>query len=71
MEYFWTIALVIVVLPLIVLLVSRRKSGAEGAKRQRDHGVTVEEPSSDQPTPGAKNAVNQPAPGAERRIPPG
>jgi hypothetical protein len=71
MEYFWMLGVVIVVLPLIVLLASRRGSNAGEKRPQRDHGVTVAEPSSDQPTPGAPNSINQPGPGAERQLPPG
>jgi hypothetical protein len=70
-EYFWTIGLLIVAIPVILLLVTRRKSSTESAGHQHDHGVTVAEPSSDQPTPGGENTINQPAPDAERRLPPG
>ena len=70
MGYIIALVLLILVVPLLFVLLSRRASGGGGA-RSRDRGVTVEKPSSDQPTPGAPGALNQPAPGAERRLPPG
>ena len=64
------IALVIVV-PLVFLLLSRRSTSAGGtAVAHRDRGVTVAEPSSDQPSPDARN-TNRARPAAETRLPPG
>jgi hypothetical protein len=64
----WIVALLI--LPILFVLLTRR-TGDRGARKSGDHGVTVSEPSSDQPTPGKGSGVNQVQPDAERRIPPG
>lgn len=70
MGYIIALVILLVVVPLLFVLLSRR-SAARGGIRAGDRGVTHEEPSSDQPTPGAAGAVNQPRPGTEGRIPPG
>lgn len=65
----YIIALVIiVVVPVLFLLLSRRTAGRGGIS-QPGRGMTVSAPSSDQPTPGA--GTNPSKPGAERRVPPG
>lgn len=72
MGYVIALVLLIIVVPLIFLLASRRTTSAGGlAAKSRDRGVTVSKPSSDQPTPRGDATVNHPAPGAERRLPPG
>jgi len=71
MGYIIAVVLVLIAVPLVFLLAGRRTRSAGGlGAKSRDRGVTVEKPSSDQPTPRA-DALNQPAPGAERRLPPG
>lgn len=70
MGYIIALVILLVVVPILFLLLSRRTAGS-GRVGSRDHGVTVDKPSSDQPTPGAPGSINQPAPGAERRLPPG
>jgi hypothetical protein len=72
MGYVIVLVLLIVAVPLIVIMGTRRARSAGGvASRSRDRGVTVSQPSSDQPTPRGDATVNHPAPGAERRLPPG
>ena len=66
----YIIALIVLVLaiPLIFLLLGRR-TRAGGGIESRDHGLTVSEPSSDEPTPLAENT--QPStPEVSRRLPP-
>jgi hypothetical protein len=71
MGYIIAIVLLIIVVPLLFMLLSRRPSGSGTLDRHaRSGGVTPLEPSSDQPTPRS-GGVNQTEPGAERRIPPG
>ena len=71
MGYIIAIILLVIVVPLIFLLLSKRTSGA-GTLGRAAHsgGVTPSQPSSDQPTPQA-GSMNQPSAEAERRIPPG
>lgn len=71
MGYIIALVVLFLVVPLIFLMLSRRTPAGGGGLRQRDRGVTVAEPSSDQPTPGAAGSINQPGAGTERRIPPG
>lgn len=71
MGYIIVIIALFVVVPLVILLLSRRTPAGGGGMRHASRGVTVEMPSSDQPTPGAPGSINQPQPGAEKRIPPG
>jgi hypothetical protein len=68
MGYIAVIVTFLIVVPLLFLLMGRRPTSAGGARG--DHGVTPSEPAADAPTPRA-DAVNQVAPGAERRLPPG
>ena len=70
MGYIIALVILVIVVPLLFLMLSRRSTAAGGI-RSRDHGVTQEEPSSDQPTPGARGALNQPRAGSENRLPPG
>lgn len=69
MGYIIALVVLVLVVPLVFMLLTRRSAGA--GRPPADRGMTVEQPSSDEPTPGAPGATNQPAPGAERRIPPG
>jgi hypothetical protein len=72
MGYLIAFVVLLLVVPLIMMMVSRRTTGAGGlAAKSRDRGITVSKPSSDQPTPRGDATVNHPAPGAERRLPPG
>jgi hypothetical protein len=68
MGYIITFLVVLVLLPLLFVVLSRRSTG-RGGITTRGHGLTVAEPSADQPTPG--KGTNESAPGTERRIPPG
>jgi hypothetical protein len=71
MGYIIAIILLIIVVPLLFMILSRRPTGAGTLdRRARSGGVTPIEPSSDQPTPQAES-VNQPEFGTDRRIPPG
>jgi hypothetical protein len=67
MGYIAVIVVALIVVPLLFFLMGGRSAKAGG---QRDHGVTPSEPAADAPTPRA-DAVNQVAPGKERRLPPG
>lgn len=71
MGYLIGLVFLIIVVPLLFVLLSRRtaSTGRLGGERH-DRGVTVTKPSSDQPTPRA-DATNQATPEAERRLPPG
>ncbi|MGH7946701.1 MAG: hypothetical protein ACREF9_17090 [Opitutaceae bacterium] len=72
MGYIIAFALLFFVVPLLFIVLSRRTKAPGGiAHKPDERGVTVSEPSSDQPTPRGDETVNQPAPGAERRLPPG
>jgi hypothetical protein len=72
MEYIITVAVVIIVVPILFLVLSRRTVGGAGIEHKPgDHGVTVASPSSDQPTPQAEKTVNRPAPGTQPPLPPG
>jgi hypothetical protein len=71
MEYVVVLVILIVVVPLLFAMLSRPARGAGGmAGKPHSGGVTPSEPSADQPSP-AGGAVNQVAPGASERIPPG
>ena len=70
MGYIIGLVIFLVAVPLLFILLTRRSAGV-GGLRSRDRGVTVSQPSSDQPTPGASRATDQPAEGMEKRIPPG
>ncbi len=67
MGYIAVIVALVVIVPLLFILMGGRQTSA-GARR--DHGVTPSEPAADAPTPRA-DAINQVAPGQERRLPPG
>ena len=70
MGYVFVIALVVIVVPLLFLMLSRRTRGAGTLTGRRlSGGVTPREPSSDQPTPQA-DSVNR-AEGVEPKLPPG
>jgi hypothetical protein len=68
MGYIIAIVILLLLVPLLFLLLSRRTTGAGGI-RDRSRGITVEEPSADQPSPGGVG--DQTAPGTDRRLPPG
>lgn len=71
MGYIIAIVLLAIVVPLLFILLSRRTTSAGGlADKQRSRGMTVSQPSSDQPTPRAGN-LNQADADADRRLPPG
>lgn len=69
MGYIIALVFLVVLVPIIFMALSRRSTGGGGIE-SRSRGVTMEEPSSDQPTPGA-STVNRPAARqADRRTPP-
>jgi len=71
MGYLVVLVLLLVVIPLMFVLLSRRPTGVSGrATNSRERGMTVAKPSADAPTARA-DAINQPAPGGEKRLPPG
>lgn len=70
MGYIIGLVLLVVIVPLLFVFLSRRQRGAGTLAGRHSGGVTPARPSSDQPTPGA-GTVNETAPGAERRVPPG
>jgi hypothetical protein len=71
MDYIIALVLIVIVVPLLFVLLSRRGKGAGGIGEQpHSSGMTVMEPASDQPAPTA-DSTNQVAPGVERRLPPG
>jgi hypothetical protein len=71
MGYIIALVFVVVVVPLLFIFLSRRGRHAGGVGADStSRGVTVMEPSSDQPTPTAE-ATNRTSPGAEQRLPPG
>lgn len=63
MGYIIGIIIVLILLPLVFLVISRR-TGATGGIDSSTRGVTPSRPSSDQPTP-------RPGPGVDPKIPPG
>ena len=69
MGYIVVLILLVVAVPLLFVIFSRRPGGSGPA--QHDRGMTVAEPSSDQPSPGASRAGQRLSPEAERRLPPG
>jgi hypothetical protein len=63
MGYIFALVLLLIAVPLIFIMASRRTTSAGGmAAKPRDRGVTVSKPSSDQP---------KATPATERRLPPG
>jgi hypothetical protein len=69
MGYVLVIVIAVLVVPLLFMMLSRRTTSGGGVD-SRDRGVTVSQPSSDQPTPRA-DGTNRAAPGADRKLPPG
>jgi hypothetical protein len=70
MGYIIAIILLLIVVPLLFMMLSRRPSGAGTLDRHpRSGGITPSQPSSDQPSP--QGGVNQPRSGSEQRLPPG
>ncbi len=63
MGYIIGIIIVLLVIPLLFMLFSRRSTG-HGGIDSANHGMSPDRPSSDQPTP-------RPGPGVDPRIPPG
>lgn len=71
MGYIIAIVLLVVVVPLLFVMLSRRTTSAGGvATKQPGRGMTVSQPSSDQPSPRG-GAVNPSSRETERRLPPG
>jgi hypothetical protein len=69
MGYIIAIVLILVAVPLLLLVLSRRPSGAGTLDpRRRSGGFTPTHPSADAPTP-QPDSINQ-RPEAERRLPP-
>lgn len=73
MGYILVIVALVVVVPLLALLLGRKTSAGGGGVRHVSRGMTVDEPSSDQPAPGAPGSINQPRDGREagKKLPPG
>lgn len=71
MGYIIALLLLLLVVPLVFMMLSRRTTAAGGVERRRSRGMTVAQPSSDQPEPRSDSGVNEPKPGVERRLPPG
>lgn len=63
MGYIIGIIVLILLLPLLWMMLTRRTTGHGGIDSD-NHGVTPDRPSSDEPTP-------RPGPGVDRKIPPG
>jgi hypothetical protein len=71
MGYIIAIVLLIVIVPLLFMLLSRRTSSPGGvAEGHRSRGVTTAEPAAEQITPRA-DSTNRATPEAERKLPPG
>ena len=71
MGYIIGLIAIVVVVPLLFVLLSRRTHSAGGlAGQSRSRGMTVSEPSSDQATPRA-DATNQLPSDSAGRLPPG
>jgi hypothetical protein len=72
MGYIIAIVIVLLVIPLIFMMLSRRTTTGGGIRGKLHRGdVTVSQPSSDEPTPGADQTVREQKSGNEPRIPPG
>lgn len=70
------IAIVAAIVVIVLLLaLNKRPGGASSAtpghKSQTPHGITVEGPSSDQPTPRADRTVNKISTDKAQNLPPG
>lgn len=70
MGYIIALVLLLLVVPLIFMVITRRSSSAGGLK-SRNRGMTVDKPSSDQPTPPAGPRTDRPHMGSDRGVPPG
>ena len=70
MGYIIALVAFLVVVPLLFVLLTRKSAGVGGID-SRKRGITVSEPSSDQPSPGAADARGASSRETERRIPPG
>lgn len=70
MGYILVFLALCLVVPLVLMLGRRTPAGGGGVRRT-SRGITVDSPSSDQPTPGASESPEQASPEAEKRIPPG
>lgn len=70
MGYIIALVLLLVFVPLLFLLLSRR-THAGGGIASRDHGLSPSRPSSDQPTPPAGPATDRPHQGSDHGVPPG
>lgn len=70
MGYILGLVLLLVFVPLLFLLLSRRSIRGGGIE-SGDRGMTPSRPSSDQPTPPAGPATDRPHRGSDRGVPPG
>ena len=68
MGYIAALVCLVVLVPLLFVLFSRRPP--RGGLELHERGVTPSEPAADAPTPG-EAVVNRPRPGVEKRLPPG
>lgn len=69
MNYLVMLGLLVVILPVVFIFMTRRGMHARQGG-QRDHGLSVDEPSSDQPS-AAGGTVNRGTSATQRRTPPG
>ena len=60
---------ILILVPLLIVLLTRRRGPAPGGLRRSGSPLDRNAPSADEPTPG-EGASRQPEPGAGRRIPP-
>lgn len=70
MGYAFMIIALLVLIPVVFILLSRR-GGNTGGIRSDTKTTMRDEPSSDQPTPRADPTVNQASAEVGRRLPPG
>jgi len=70
MGYIIALIVLVIVVPLLFVLLSRRSAAGGSGIRHGVRSVTREMPSADGPTPGAPRSLNQPKPGSEERLPP-
>lgn len=70
MGYIFALVFLLVVVPLLFLLLTRRAGGGGGVDTH-NRGMTVSQPSSDQPTPPAGPRTDRPHQGSDRGVPPG
>jgi hypothetical protein len=69
MSYIVVLVFILIVTPLLVILLSRKTHRGPRDLGKSERGVTLSEPSSDQPS-AAGGAVNKLPSGAEGRLPP-